>query len=150
MSTRSHRLLAIYCALQAWQRQLDGICIDRIPLSRYLGVEKLKQDRVAWIANDFKPWFGYHEHYCEMEDGEWINEVNFSRKPFANSSSDPNAPKIRRLNKPTDGLTERNVSNAIMGMVLGFDEPLKQNGFDELERANLFSTFFGSSSDLNK
>lgn len=143
MSTRSHRLLAIFCSLQAWQRKLDGICIDRIPLSRYLNLEKLKQDRVAWIANDFKPWFPYHEHYFEMDYGEWVNEVTFSRVPIpSDTDSENKQPSIRRLNEPSGGLTERNVADAVMRMVLGFDEPLKIYGFDELERPHPFQQAF--------
>jgi hypothetical protein len=127
-----HRLLAIFCSLQAWQRQLDGIWIDRVPLLSYLGLERLKPDRVEWIARDFEPWFQYHDHYTSNENGEWVSELSFARVPITYSEQPPI--RIERLQLPKTGLRADTLWRGISDMLLGFNEPLAEYGFNELKR----------------
>lgn len=134
-----HRLLAIFCSLQAWQRQIDGIIIDRVPLLSYLGLERLKRDRVDWIARDFEPWFRYHDHYTSSDYGEWESELTFARVPITDSSDA--SVRIKTLNLPKAGLRAETLWRAITDMLLGFNEPLAEYGFNELKRPDPFAGF---------
>jgi hypothetical protein len=151
MSQRQHRLLAIFAALQAWQRGLDCIHIDRGPLCKYLGVERLTADRAASLAYDFKPWFPYYDRYAASDYGEREHTLSFSRIPLAElwprTGDDPLAPPASRerragtLNIPKDGLTEPAIWGCLMGLLLGFSEPQGDCGFNQLERPNPFADF---------
>lgn len=129
MSMR-HELLAIFCSLQAWQRGLDSIWIDRFDLYRYLGVDRLKTDTVQALAHSFKPWFPHHEHDIGDFYGEWENSVKFSRFP----DSEVLQHRIGKLNIPKSGLTEEALWHGISSMLMGFTEPQASLGFNELDR----------------
>jgi hypothetical protein len=141
MANRKHRLLAVFCSLQAWQRGLDCIHIDRHDLYKYLGVDRLTRDRVAELANDFKPWFSYHEHEMGHDCCGWENSVMFSRvSPLELQGWEKNPDPARRkrafLSIPKSGLTEEAILACLMSMMLGLAEPQAIFGFDELKRPN--------------
>jgi hypothetical protein len=132
-----HELLAIFCSLQAWQRGLDCLWIDRFDLYRYLGVERLTTDMVLSLARSFKPWFPYHEHDIGDFYGEWENSVKFSRFPDSEISKN----RVGKLNIPQGGLTAETLWHGISSMLMGFTEPLASLGFNELERTDTFEAF---------
>jgi hypothetical protein len=125
-----HQLLAIFCSLQAWQRGLDCIWINRFDLYRYLHVDRLTTDTVLSLARAFKPWFPHHEHDIGNFFGEWENSVKFSRFPESEISKN----RIGNLNIPKSGLTEEVLWHGISSMLIGFNEPKASLGFTELDR----------------
>jgi hypothetical protein len=143
MANRKHRLLAVFCSLQAWQRGLDCIRIDRVDLYKYLGVDRLTRERVAEIADDFKPWFPNHEHDIGSYWGEWENSIYFSRVPEAELDAWHSDSSRRRragsLAIPKSGLTEEALLACLMSMMLGLAEPQAIFGFDELKRPDAVS-----------
>jgi hypothetical protein len=127
-----YQLLAVFCSLQAWQRGLDCIWIDRFSLYRYLGVDRLTIDVVQTLAHYFKPWFPYHEHDMGNFFGEWENSVKFSRFP----DSEVLKNRVGNLNIPKGGLTAETLWHGISSMLMGFNEPLASLGFNELDRTD--------------
>lgn len=127
-----YQLLAVFCSLQAWQRGLDCIWIDRFSLYRYLGVDRLTIDVVQTLAHYFKPWFPYHEHDMGNFFGEWENSVKFSRFP----DSEVLKHRVGNLNIPKGGLTAETLWHGISSMLMGFNEPLASLGFNELDRTD--------------
>jgi len=88
------------------------------------------------MANDFRPWFPYHEHFTNTDFGEYESEVEFSRLPLKT----PDLKSIR-LSIPSDGLREEVLWHAMMQMLLGFSEPRGNWGFRELQRAVFLGDF---------
>src|ERR671930_1527422 len=58
---RSHTILANYLALVAWRNRLEGVCMDRKNLLRYLGLRIMPDQRVEWLKDDIRRMFPYLE-----------------------------------------------------------------------------------------
>lgn len=120
--TRRHRTLAVYCALKCWQENWDGIELSRVFLGTYLGLERIKQERVAWIARDFAPWFPFHCYDAQpYEDGAWDAWITFARRPVSLADQFP-----RLQMKQT--VTEQWIWAAMMPILQGFVEPSAGSG----------------------
>ena len=76
---RRQRALALFCALQAFQRNLMCVWIRRPVLLTYLGLDKIVSDREAWIREDFKPWFPSYRVFGETERSEMVDRHFFSK-----------------------------------------------------------------------
>lgn len=116
-----------------------------------MGVDRLTRERVAEIADDFKPWFPYHEHEMGHDYSGWENSVMFSRVPSSQlqdwvrnpdpasrkhwvRNPDPACRKRAYLEIPKSGLTEEALLACLMSLMLGLAEPQAIFGFDELKR----------------
>jgi hypothetical protein len=51
-------------------------------LTRLLGLERFKSERVKWMQGDFEPWFPYQEAYYRTTAPSSIGSVYLSRKPI--------------------------------------------------------------------
>jgi len=58
---RSHRILANYLALVAWRDGLEGVCVERKHLLKYLSLDAMRDQRVEWLKEDIKRLFPYVE-----------------------------------------------------------------------------------------
>jgi hypothetical protein len=76
---RRQRTLALFCALQAFQRDLTSIWIRRQILIEYLEIEKIMLEREAWIQEDFLPWFPFYRLHQETEKQVMIDRHIFSK-----------------------------------------------------------------------
>lgn len=79
---RQHRALALFCVVQCWLRQLDGLVIDRPHLERILGLERFKKQRVTWLQEDFKDFFPYQETFWYQRPGKPFASLYLSKQPF--------------------------------------------------------------------
>ena len=141
MHYQSHVFLAGYCALQAWKRGLDGVVLDRVPLLEFLGLDRLRQERVSMMQDDFRPLFPHSQHFASSENGEWENEVIFSRLPITSEAW--NADRIKLLQWPTQPINENRLLSDMINLVIGMDpgrtfSPMVQiHGLNYVHRAQL-------------
>ena len=84
---RSHRVLASYLALTAWRAGLEGVCIIRKQLLKYLGLRKIHDQRVNWLKKDIEHLFPYAHglRYDSSYYGDVVGTFHslfIARRPF--------------------------------------------------------------------
>lgn len=57
MIRRQNRLLGTYLALWAWKQGVDCVVIPRTQLLPYLGLDRMRDDRIDWLKQDLKDMF---------------------------------------------------------------------------------------------
>jgi len=97
---REHRVIALFCVMQCWIQNLDGIILHRSELKRLLDIEKFEKSRQNWIIQDFKYFFPFceiEEEAYEMPNGYTNeNQMQFSRLTVSRVALDKN-PRINSL-----------------------------------------------------
>jgi hypothetical protein len=106
---RHHRVIAYYCAHQAWLRGLDCILIRRSEMEKLLGIERFKGERLTWMREDFKPWFPHQEFYWRSGSPNTFSSVYFSRvdiEPHLPSGTMTDQQRVDRMDStaPRTGL----------------------------------------------
>jgi len=61
-----HMMLARYCVMKAWFNKIDCGVIQRDEMEQLIGIKKFTRQRVAWIKEDFSPWFPYIEIHVRV------------------------------------------------------------------------------------
>ncbi len=108
-SKRQHRTLGHYLAIQAWIRRLDCIVLTRGDLESFLGLERFKSSRVAWLQEDLKPWFPHQVPYYKTGATSSIHSLFLSRvdiQPYLPKGSMTTDKRITRID-PTAPKTEK-------------------------------------------
>jgi hypothetical protein len=54
---RAHRLLGVYASLWCWTHRVDAIALPREQLLPFLGLERMRNDRIDWLKSDVKDFF---------------------------------------------------------------------------------------------
>ena len=57
---RRHRTLGLYLALEAWKRGFDCVALRRSQLLPFLGLKRMWNQRVDWLAEDVHSYFPFH------------------------------------------------------------------------------------------
>jgi len=81
--TKQHRIIGHYLAVQAWNRGLDCIVLNRTDLEFFFGLQRFKSSRVRWLMEDLRPWFPYQEDYYRTGAKSSIHSLFLSRIPIA-------------------------------------------------------------------
>jgi hypothetical protein len=104
---RQHRTIALFCVIQCWIMNSDGLVLDRTILERLLGLERFKQTRVDWLVEDFEDFFPFNkteEDFYTNSDGYTnYNQTTFSRLTVSRVSFDqqPIIKPLKIWNHPT-------------------------------------------------
>jgi hypothetical protein len=77
--TRQHHVLGHYLAVQAWNRGLDCIVLQRADLEFFLGLQRFKSVRVDWLREDLRPWFTHQEAYYKTGAPSSIHSLFLGR-----------------------------------------------------------------------
>lgn len=56
---RQQRTLGHWLATEAWLRGVDCIVIEAADVLSFLGLDRFKSARAAWLEDDLRPWFPY-------------------------------------------------------------------------------------------
>lgn len=80
---KQHHIIGNYLAVQAWNRGLDCIVLDRADLEFFFGLQRFKGARVRWLMNDLQPWFPYQEDYYRTGARSSIHSLFLSRVPIS-------------------------------------------------------------------
>jgi hypothetical protein len=75
-------MVAHYVAVEAWTRGLDCVVLERRHLEKMLGLERFKSVRIAWMQQDFEPWFPYQEPFFSTRARSSIGSIFLSRVPL--------------------------------------------------------------------
>lgn len=137
---RPTRLLGIYCVLQCWQRQIDGVEIRREDLLKVVGGERLTTQMVGEIAFEFRPWFKYHSQFAERDGSDWINNITFSRNPLDGA----NRINVKPLLVPPAGLSEQLLLSYMLSLVLGLCQTKSSMGLDDIKDEFPLSSFMAA------
>lgn len=65
---RQHISISLFCVIQCWIRNLDGITLSREDLERLLGLERFKQKRLEWLVEDLSEFFPNHKIFKYADD----------------------------------------------------------------------------------
>jgi hypothetical protein len=84
--SRQHRIYAHYLALYAWRRKLDCLIINRQQLLKLLNLKAIKQTRMAWFEEDFRPWFPELHTMWASNNMDRLSSVFLSRLPVPRSA----------------------------------------------------------------
>lgn len=92
LARRQHRVLAHYLALIAWVRGADCVAIERSKLETLLDLERFKEERLRWLAEDAKPWFDHHQLlYSVSSPGKfqtvWLSRVTLPAGVFSEQAN---------------------------------------------------------------
>lgn len=140
---RRHRMLAVYAALQAWQRGVECVWVEREDLAKFLGgLERVNMDkRIEPLKDDVSHWF---PHVTEFPyDSGWLARIVFSRVPMRKIVSvdrprvitpiaeNPELEKIfqeflpakgAKMPLPKHGLTEAAVTSILHRLSIGLSQ----------------------------
>lgn len=76
---RQHRVLGHFLAVQSWLRGLDCIVLVRSDLEVFLGLERFKSQRVAWLREDLSHWFPEQKPYFKTKSPSSLHSLFLSR-----------------------------------------------------------------------
>ncbi|HIG30287.1 MAG TPA: hypothetical protein EYQ50_21795 [Verrucomicrobiales bacterium] len=137
MDISQHHLLAMFCAVQAWKRNLDGIILYRDPLLTFLRLERLSEERIDFITEAFKPLFSYHAQFVTDDSEEYENELLFSRVSITENIWKDD--RIKPLNWPSQLPNEKELFSEILSFLSGNSGSFYKNnvtGYDVISRPN--------------
>ncbi len=80
---RQQRTLGHWLATEAWVRGVDCVVIEAIDVLSFLGLDRFKSPRPAWLEEDLKPWF---PHQVFRPSPGWTSstpDLYLSRFPIA-------------------------------------------------------------------
>lgn len=115
-SRRQHRVLGHFLAVQAWLRGLDCIVLVRGDLEAFLGLERFKSQRVAWLKEDLEPWFPQQQAYYKSKSPSSLSSLFLSRVALTDwlaSGTMSTEARIKKVAK--DGPKVERFSNAMKG-----------------------------------
>ena len=98
---RSHRVLGAYLALQAWKKKVDCVALDRGVSLSFLGLGKMREQRLRWLADDIKDLFPYQEP-LQLTGRSTHGSLYLSRKPFPDGAFEdtmPDGQRVKHLSK---------------------------------------------------
>jgi hypothetical protein len=102
-----HRSAALFCVIQCWIKSLDGIVLERSAIERLFDLERIKEERVKWLVEDFKDFFLFslpkYEPYVSPEGytrtyQPTSSSLTVSRIPLEN---DPKIESLELWKRPT-------------------------------------------------
>ncbi len=79
---RQHRVLGQYLAIEAWLRGVECLVLERSDLGGFLGLERFKSMRVAWLQDDLSPWFSFQVPYYSSSSPSSLHSLFLSRVPI--------------------------------------------------------------------
>lgn len=77
---RQHRMISLFCVIQCWLHDWDGIRISREQLERLIGIQKFKQRRVEWMGEDFDEMFPHQRTSYNHWPTESFSSLELSRQ----------------------------------------------------------------------
>ncbi len=79
---RQHRVLGHYLSLESWRRGLECIVLTRKDLESFLGLERIKKERVKWFMADLQPWFPHQVRHNNTKAPASFHSIYLSRVPI--------------------------------------------------------------------
>ena len=93
---RHHRVLGLYLTLEAWQRGLDCIVLERNDVQTYLKLKRIERAHVRWLQEDLTPWFKHQVLRIRKGKQNSFHSLYLSRVPLeATFFSKPMLPEER-------------------------------------------------------
>ena len=80
---RQHRVVALYAAVQCWERGLEGVAIQRGDLERLLGLKRFKGTRVEWLEEDLRGFFPHVLVFRASKAPDSLRSIFASRRSLA-------------------------------------------------------------------